>query len=76
LILQAKQNADQFELTIASAIQHFGTEYGDTLIAKGGVEFAPKFDYEILEKENKEVMKVYEPLNTELKKMKKNQKII
>ena len=42
------------------AIEHFSAEYGDTLNTKpgaGGVEYAPKYDYNILEKENKELKK-------------------
>ena len=41
---------------------------------KTGVEYAPKFDYDVLERENRELTKVYEPLKKELKKEKKNQR--
>ena len=37
---------------------------------KPGVEFAPKYDFNIQDKENKELRKVYEPLQKELKKEK------
>ena len=36
------------------------------------MEYAPKYDYDILDKENKEILKIYEPLSQELKKLKKN----
>jgi archaellum component FlaC len=48
--------------------------YGDNLTIKNAVEYAPKFDYEVLEKENKEIMKTYEPVTNELKKLKRNYK--
>ena len=52
------------------AIEHFSANYGETLNVKAAVEFAPKYDYNIQEKENKELRKVYEPLSKELKKEK------
>ncbi len=36
------------------------------------MEYAPKFDYEILEKENRELRKVCDPLMKEVKKERKN----
>ena len=39
---------------------------------KTAVEYAPKFDYNLLEKENKELRKQYDPIKKELKKEKKN----
>lgn len=39
---------------------------------KTAVEYAPKFDYNLLEKENKELHKQYDPIKKELKKEKKN----
>lgn len=38
------------------------------------MEFAPKFDYDLMEKENKEILKVYEPLYNERKGLKRNLK--
>ena len=66
-----KVNAEQFISTIDTAIDHFSANYGETLNMKTGVEYAPKFDYNLLEKENKELHKVYDPIKKDLKKAKK-----
>lgn len=39
---------------------------------KTAVEYAPKFDFNLLEKENKDLHKVYDPIKKDLKKAKKN----
>jgi hypothetical protein len=39
------------------AIDHFSVNYGETLNMKTAVEYAPKFDYNLLEAENKELRK-------------------
>jgi len=52
------------------AVQHFSAEYGEKVAVKTGVEFAPKFDYIQLEKEHKELKKVFDPLTKELNKLK------
>jgi hypothetical protein len=57
--------------TIDNAIEHFSANYGETLNMKTGVDYAPKFDYNNLEKENKELLKQYEPAKKELKREKK-----
>ena len=49
--------------TVSSAIEHFSANYGENLNLKTNVDYAPKFDYNLLEKENKELMKQYEPLS-------------
>ncbi|CDW87745.1 UNKNOWN [Stylonychia lemnae] len=67
-----KINAEQFASTITTAIEHFSANYGETLNMKTAVEYAPKFDYNLLEKENKELHKQYDPIKKELKKEKKN----
>ena len=54
---QVKINSEQFASTIVSAIDHFSANYGETLNMKTSVEYAPKFDYNLLEKENKELHK-------------------
>lgn len=43
---------------------------------KIAVEYAPRFDYNLLEKENKELRKQHDPIKKELKKERKNQKNI
>jgi hypothetical protein len=53
------------------AIEHFTANYGETLNIKNTVEFAPKFDYNVLEKENRELRKQYDPIKKDLKKEKK-----
>lgn len=59
------------------AIDHFSSAYGETLNTKSGaVEYAPKFDYNLLEKENKDLRKQHDPLKKELKKEKKNYRMI
>ena len=58
--------------TIGTAIDHFSANYGETLNMKTAVEYAPKFDYNLLEKENKELHKQYDPVKKELKREKKN----
>jgi hypothetical protein len=67
-----KTTADQFSNTLSSAIDHFSANYGETLNFKQAVEYAPKYDYDILEKENKKLRKQYDPLKKEVKKEKKN----
>ena len=57
-----------------SAIDHFTANYGETLNVKTAIEYAPRYDYNLLEKENKELKKIYDPLKKELKKEIKNQK--
>lgn len=37
---------------------------------KPAIEYAPKYDYDVLEKEKKDLLKIYDPLHKELKKMK------
>lgn len=39
---------------------------------KTAVEYAPKFDYNILDNENKELRKEYDPVKKKLKRAKKN----
>eukprot|EP00347_Sterkiella_histriomuscorum_P011320 403372904 len=69
---QVKVNAEQFISTIGTAIDHFSANYGETLTMKTAVEYAPKYDYNLLEKENNELHKQYDPIKKELKKAKKN----
>jgi hypothetical protein len=59
---------------MSMAIDHFSANYGDTLNMKTSVEYAPKYDHNLLEKENKELHKVYDPIKKELKKDKINQR--
>lgn len=58
------------------AITHFATNYGETLNMKSTVDFAPKYDYNILEKENKELRKQHEPLTAQLKRDKAHLKLV
>lgn len=67
-----KVNAEQFMSTISTAIEHFSANYGETLNMKTAVEYAPKFDYNLLEAENKELHKQYDPVKKKFKKEKKN----
>jgi hypothetical protein len=46
-------------------IDHFGCKYGEKLDQTGGVEFAPKFEFDKLEEENKGLREVYEPMTQE-----------
>jgi len=69
---KVRVNADQFMSTVSTAIDHFSANYGETLSMKTAVEYAPKFDYNLLEQESKELHKVYDPLKRKLKKQKKN----
>lgn len=62
--------------TIANAVDHFSANYGETLSMKTAVEYAPKYDYNLLEQENKELHKVYDPLKRKLKKHKKNLRLV
>jgi hypothetical protein len=43
---------------------------------KAGVEFAPKYDFNIQDRENKELRKVYEPLQKDLKREKQHHKTV
>lgn len=61
-------NADQFMATISNAIDHFSANYGETLTLKTAVEYAPKYDYNLLEAENKELRRLYDPVKRKLKK--------
>lgn len=58
------------------AIDHFSSNYGETINVKAGVEFAPKYDFNIQDRENKELRKIYEPLQKELKKEKQYNKTV
>ena len=57
-----------------NAVEHFAVNYGETM--KAAVEYAPRYDYNILEGENKEMKKVWEPLKKEVKREKKNQRFV
>ncbi len=61
-------NADQFMATVSTAVDHFSANYGETLTLKTAVEYAPKFDYNVLEAENKELRRQYDPVKRKLKK--------
>ena len=53
-------------------MENFSANYGETLTMKTAVEYAPKYDFNLLEKENKELHKSYDPVKKDLKKAKKN----
>jgi hypothetical protein len=42
--------------TLGTAIDHFSCNYGETLSMKNAAEFAPRYDYNLLELENQELM--------------------
>lgn len=48
--------------TLSHAIEHFSANYGEALNLKPPVEYAPKYDYDVLDKEKRELLKVYDPL--------------
>lgn len=50
-------------------MEHFTANYGEALNTKPPVEYAPKYDYDVLEKEKKNLIKTKEPLQKELRKL-------
>lgn len=51
-------------------IEHFGCKYGDKLNNTSSVEFAPKFEYDKLEDENRKLRDEYQPMTYEHRDLK------
>ena len=70
-------NREQLFQSLNVGIDHFGTKYGDPSTAtRTMIEWAPKFDYQVLEKENAELRKTYDPLKAELSKEKNSYRLV
>ena len=65
---RVRVSAEQLQSTLESSLDHFSHKYGEKMQFKQAIEYAPKFDFNIQEKENKELRKVYDPLKKELKR--------